>query len=40
MVQKDYINKNNFKFLIKYYVHVILICKYRKKLLSGIWIRI
>lgn len=33
MVQKDYISKNHSKFLIKY--HVILICKYRKKLLVG-----
>ena len=33
MVQKEYISKNHSKFLIKY--HVILICKYSKKLLSG-----
>ena len=33
MIQKDYISKNHSKFLIKY--HVILVCKYRKKLLIG-----
>ena len=33
MIQKEYISKNRSKFLIKYYV--ILVCKYRKKLLIG-----
>lgn len=33
MIQKEYISKNHSKFLIKY--HVILVCKYRKKLLVG-----
>ena len=33
MVQKEYISKNRSEFLIKY--HVILVCKYRKKLLIG-----
>lgn len=33
MAQKEYISKNHSKFLIKY--HVILVCKYRKKLLIG-----
>ena len=33
MIQKNYISKNHSKFLIKY--HVILVCKYRKKLLIG-----
>lgn len=33
MVQKEYISKNHSKFLIKY--RVILVCKYRKKLLVG-----
>ena len=33
MIQKNYISKNHSKFLIKY--HVILVCKYRKKLLMG-----
>ena len=33
MIQKKYISKNHSKFLIKY--HVILVSKYRKKLLIG-----
>ena len=33
MIQKEYISKNHSKFLIKY--HMILVCKYRKKLLIG-----
>lgn len=33
MIRKEYISKNHSKFLIKY--HVILVCKYRKKLLVG-----
>ena len=33
MIQKEYISKNHSKFLIKY--HVILVSKYRKKLLIG-----
>lgn len=33
MIQKEYISMNHSKFLIKY--HVILVCKYRKKLLVG-----
>lgn len=33
MIQKEYISRNHSKFLIKY--HVILVCKYRKKLLIG-----
>lgn len=33
MIQKEYISKNHSKFLIKY--HVILVCRYRKKLLIG-----
>lgn len=33
MIQKEYISKNHSKFLIKY--HVILVCKYRKKLIVG-----
>lgn len=33
MIQKEYISKNHSKFLLKY--HVILVCKYRKKLLVG-----
>ena len=33
MIQKDYISKNHSKFLIKY--HIVLVCKYRKKLLIG-----
>ena len=33
MIQKNYISQNHSKFLIKY--HVILVCKYRKKLLIG-----
>lgn len=33
MIQKEYISKNYSKFLIKY--NVILVCKYRKKLLVG-----
>lgn len=34
MIQKEYISKNHSKFLIKY--HIILVCKYRKKLLVGV----
>ena len=33
MIQQNYISKNHSKFLRKY--HVILVCKYRKKLLLG-----
>ncbi len=33
MKGKDYISGNHSKFLIKY--HIILVCKYRKRLLSG-----
>ena len=33
MIQKEYISKNPSKYLIKY--HVMLVCKYRKKLLIG-----
>lgn len=33
MIQKEYCSKNHPKFLIKF--HVILVCKYRKRLLVG-----
>lgn len=33
MIQKEYISKNHSKFLIIH--HVIIVCKYRKKLLVG-----
>ena len=33
MIQQNYISKNHSKFLLIY--HVILVCKYRKKLLLG-----
>ena len=33
MILKEYISKNHSKFLIKY--HIILVCKYRKRLLVG-----
>lgn len=33
MIGKEYISKNHSKFLLKY--HIIFVCKYRRKLLSG-----
>ena len=33
MKGKDYISGNHSKFLIRY--HIILVCKYRKRLLAG-----
>ena len=35
MILKEYISKNHSKFLIKY--HIILVCKYRKQLLVGVF---
>ena len=32
-IQREYISKHHYKFLIKY--HIIFVCKYRKKLLQG-----